>query len=102
MDAPDVDVAALQADLAAWGALEPDHSALTRRARAGLARAAAHLRDAEVAGRKPPGHPMVEAARLALDDLAPPGAATMGHARILAAVELASLPDSVRDLLSGS
>lgn len=97
----DVDVAALQADLVAWGALDAGSLALTRRARAGLARAAARLRDEEAAGRAPAGHPMVEAARLALDGLAPAGAATPGHARVLAAVELASLPASVQDLLSG-
>lgn len=92
----------VQDDLVAWGVLEGEGPpALTSRARAALARAAIALREQEVAGQAPTGHPVVLAAQLALRDLAPPHAVMAGHARYVAAVELASLPDAVRRLLSG-
>jgi hypothetical protein len=96
MDAASVE--STQADLVAWGVLEAPGGPLTRRARAALARAASTLREEELAGQARPGHPLVLAAALALDGLAPAGAATARHHQVLAAVELASLPEGVQGM----
>lgn len=106
MDAAGLDpaaMAALQADLVAWGVLESGvPPRLTRRGRAAMMRAAARLREEELVGAAPIGHPLVQAAALVLDAAAPEGALTQGHVNFLAAVELASLPEGVRGMFSGS
>lgn len=94
-------LAQVQADLVAWGVLEAGPPTPTRRARAALARAAQWLREEEVAGRPRPGHPLVLAAELALDELAPTGQSTARHHQMLAAAELASLPAAVQAFFGG-
>ncbi len=95
-------IAQAQADLVAWGILEAGEPRLTRRAQAAIARAAATLREKEVSGIPVAGHPLVLAAALALADLAPAGKATPAHESVLAAAELASLPEGVRGMFSAS
>jgi hypothetical protein len=95
------DVVAAQVDLVAWGLLEPGAHRLTRRAQASLARAAQVLREEELAGRARPGNPLVLAAGLAVAELAPEALASTLHHQVLAAVELASLPEGVRGMFSG-
>jgi len=96
-------LAAAQAELVAWGLVETGPPVrLSRRGQAAMARAAAWLRQEELAGRAAQGHPMVLAAEVAVGAAAPEGArATPDHHRLLAAIELAGLPDGVRGLLSG-
>jgi hypothetical protein len=92
------ELAAVQADLVAWGVLEAGAPLTTRRARAALARAATVLREEELAGQARPGHPLVLAAELALAELAPAGRPTARHHQMLAAAELASLPEGVQSM----
>lgn len=98
-----VDPAALEADLLAWGMLErtPSGVQLTRRLRAGLARAAVHLQEQEAKGQAANGHPLRLALEHALAETTRPPQAqlTPAHMRFLFAVELTSLPEAVRQLL---
>ncbi len=92
----------VQADLVAWGLLDDGPPVqLSRRGRAALARAAAFLREEEVAGRARPGHPLLLTAEIAVAAAVPEGRiATPEHHRYLAAVELASLPEGVRGMFT--
>ncbi len=96
----ELSLAQTQADLVAWGLLDYGPPvALTRRGRAALARAAAFLREEELAGRARTGHPLVLAAEIAVAAAVPDGVvASPEHHRYLAAVELASLPEGVREM----
>jgi DNA-binding IclR family transcriptional regulator len=95
----DAAYAALEADLIEWGLLErgPDGLAWTRRLRGAVMREAARLAEEERAGHKPDGAPLFNAVAGAVAGLAVP--ATPAHARFLFAVELASLPETVRGLV---
>lgn len=93
-------------ELLAWDVIEraPDGSlSLTRRFRAGLARAARQLQPDEAAARIPGSEAMRRAAALALvQHPRPPGAVLRAeHASFVAGVELASLPDALRGALGG-
>ena len=95
-------IAQVERDLVAWGVVEVDGGPrLTRRFRAGLARAAAALQREEASGLPVPGNPLENAAARALSELAlPPGAVATGeHRAFVVAVEAASLPPGVRALL---
>jgi len=98
-----VDPAALEADLVAWGLVERTSGgmALTRRLRAGVARAAMHLQEQEAKGQAPAGHPLRLALEHALAEATMPahGRLTPAHVQFLFAVELTSFPDAVRQLL---
>lgn len=98
--------AAARAELRDWGVLEPGDGApaVTRRFRGAIMRAAMRLQEEEKAGRAPDGHPVVRAVADALRAWPlPDGAtATPAHERLVAAVELASLPEAVLALLERS
>lgn len=93
----------VQQELLAWGLIEPGEGGLawTRRFRGAVMREAARLAEEERAGRKPEGAPLQTAVTGALAALPLPEGASpdLQHARFLYAVELASLPDGVRQLL---
>ncbi|MES2155157.1 MAG: hypothetical protein V4510_08490 [bacterium] len=95
-------LAEAQADLVAWGLLDDGVPVqVSRRGRAALARAAAFLREEEVQGRPREGHPLLLTAEIAIAAALPEGAsATVEHHRLLAAVELASLPEGVRGMFT--
>lgn len=94
---------AIERDLLDWGLIERNEGgvAWTRRFRASVMREAARLADEERAGRRSPGAPLETAATAALHAYPlPEGAAPQReHARFLYAVELAALPDAVRDIV---
>jgi hypothetical protein len=94
---------AAQEELVAWGLLErgPQGLAWSRRFRGAVMREAARLAEEERAQRKPEGHPLANAVRGALRQLELPAgaAATSTHEQLLFAVELAGLPEPVREFL---
>lgn len=98
-------LAAAQEDLVSWGLLErgPDGLAWTRRFRGAVMREASRLAEEERAGRKAPGAPLAVAVDAALRAQALPAGASASptHAKLLYAVELAALPDAVRDIVGG-
>lgn len=97
-----MDEAALRAveeDLLAWGVLERSGQGLawTRRFRGAVMRQAAQLAEEEKAGRRPEGHPLATAVRGALEASELPAPASRAHEQLLVAVELAALPESLRE-----
>ncbi|MCA1813409.1 MAG: hypothetical protein LC624_05605 [Halobacteriales archaeon] len=94
-----------QQELIAWGLLEPGALGVswTRRFRGAVMRAAGELANEERAGRKPEGPPLANAVRAALkmSELPAGAQATRVHEQLLLAVELAALPEPLRDLLGG-
>lgn len=100
-----MDLEAVQRDLVEWGLVEraQDGVAWSKRLRGAVMREAARLAQEERSGRAPQGRPLDNAIAGALASWpVPEGAkATPEHARFLAAVELAALPDSVRHTLGG-
>lgn len=106
MRCPAMDEAALRVaeeDLVAWGLLERGAQGLhwTKRFRGAVMRTAAGLAEVERSGRRPEGPPLATAVQLALQTAElPAGAApTRAHEQLLVAVELAALPEGMRDLL---
>jgi hypothetical protein len=97
-----MDLARIEADLAAWGLIERtgDQVQLTRRFRGAVTRAASELQALESEGRAPAGNALETALETALRDFALPQAPTPEHLRFLFAVEWTSLPAGVRDLLA--
>lgn len=94
---------AAEEELLAWGLLErgPQGLGWTRRFRGAVMRAAAGLAEVERSGQRPEGAPLANVVRLALQTAElPPGAApSRAHEQLLVAIELAALPESMRDLL---
>jgi hypothetical protein len=95
-------LAAAEQDLVGWGLLERTEKgpAWTRRFRGAVMREAARLAEEEKAGRKPPGPALANAVRGALkgSELPAGASATEAHEQLLVAVELAALPESLREL----
>jgi len=94
-------IEAVRRDLVTWGVLEPDDPVrFTRRFRGALARAAASLQ-----GRKEAGETGLRAVEgqvdLALDDLVEADDAGLSdrHRRFVVALQVTSLPPSVRSVL---
>lgn len=101
MDAASIDAAA--DELVEWGILERADArlALTRRFRGALARAAGQLQESDTSAPVAGAEAMRRAAALALVQFPRPPASALRaeHATLIAAVELASLPDAVREVL---
>ena len=99
----DQPLALIQADLVAWGILEPGPGPvrITRRFRGGLMRAAGALQAEEKAGNKRPGSPVETMVGVALDEFPlPPGAELRErHRKFVVAVQLASLPENIREFV---
>lgn len=96
------ELARVQGDLVSWGILEPDAPVrVTRRFRGALMRAAASLQAEEAAGSALPGSAVEAMVRRALEDHEVPTGVrvTATHRSFLVAVQLASLPDAVRQAI---
>ena len=96
-------LARIEGELVEWGVLErAPELQITRRFRGALMRAAARLQaEEQAAGRPPAENPVARAVEVAFSDYPfPPGViAGDAHRRFLVAVEVASLPPAVRQML---
>lgn len=99
-------VVAAEDQLVEWGLLERGASGLawSRRFRGAVMREAARLAGEERAGQRRPGAPLATAVAAALGTYALPAgaAASAVHEKLLYAVELAALPEGVREIVGGA
>jgi len=88
-------------ELEDWGILEPGRAEVTRRFRGAIMRASIELQEEEKRGRGPEGNPVRHAVERAFESypLPPEALATLDHKAFVAAVEVASLPEAVRNFL---
>jgi hypothetical protein len=94
-------LAQIQRDLVEWGIMEPARIEVTKRFRGAIMRATIGLQQEEQAGRRPAGHPVRNAVdgAFAAYPLPPGAVATDDHRAFVTAVEVAALPDAVRQML---